>query len=277
MKQNNTAVAAACLLAVGMAGMLPAAAQAQAATEEWKFEATIYGWMPAIDAGVSFPTSIGNIDVSKSYSPHAVINAIKFAAFTSLEAKKGKVGFWTDLFYADFGGLKGGLRQFDGGRLPIPPDVTSNLTMDLKTLIWTVSGTYALAATPEYTIDVLGGARLLDMTSTLDYEFSTSVAGHPLSGRSGTSEVSENFWDAVVGLKGRANVGADGKWFIPYYVDVGTGQSQLTWQVSAGVGYRFGWGSVVATWRYLDYNFKSDSKLQSMTINGPTIGVAFQF
>ena len=81
----------------------------------------------------------------------------------------------------------------------------------------------------------------------------------------------------MVGLKGRANFGADGKWFIPYYVDVGTGQSQLTWQVSAGVGYRFGWGSVLATWRYLDYNFKSDSKIESMNFSGPTIGVSFQF
>ncbi len=187
------------------------------------------------------------------------------------------MGLWTDVVYADLGGGKVGLRQVDGGRVPLPVDLTSNLGLDMKSWSWTVAGTYALAATPEYTMDVLGGARLLDMTSTLDYAFSASASGDPLAGRSGTSELSKNFWDAVVGLKGRANFGADRKWFIPYYVDGGTGQSQLTWQVSARVGYRFGWGSVIGTWRYLDYNFKSDSKIESMSFNGPTIGVAFQF
>jgi hypothetical protein len=34
---------------------------------------------------------------------------------------------------------------------------------------------------------------------------------------------------------------------------------------------------VVATWRYLDYDFKSGDALQSMSMNGVLIGVAFQF
>ena len=37
----------------------------------------------------------------------------------------------------------------------------------------------------------------------------------------------------------------------------GRRQSQFTWQGIAGVGYQFGWGSVIAAWRYLDYDFKS--------------------
>jgi hypothetical protein len=276
--KHTTTVATTCLLAVGMAGMLPATARAQAATEDWKFEATVYGWFPAIGSDMSFPTSGGpSIDVSKRLSTNDVLDALKFAFFGSFEAKKGKYGFWTDVVYADLGGAKTGLRQVDSGLLPVPVDLSANLSLDMKSWIWTVAGTYALAATPEYTMDVLGGARLLDMTNTLDYAFSASAGGHPLGGLSGTAEASDNFWDAVVGLKGRANFGADRKWFIPYYVDVGTGQSQLTWQVSTGVGYQFDWGSVVATWRYLDYKFKSDSNIQSMSFNGPTIGVSFQF
>ncbi len=45
----------------------------------------------------------------------------------------------------------------------------------------------------------------------------------------------------------------------------------------AGVGYEFGWGSVLATWRYLGYNFKSGSAVESLNFNGPTIGVAFRW
>jgi hypothetical protein len=266
----------AAVLASSLLVALPA--QAQAANEDWKFEATLYGWFPAIDTDLSFPISGGQtIGVTKDLSMGDVLSALKMAFFGTFEAKKGKYGFWTDLAYADLGGTTASLRQVEGGRIPIPLDVTSNLSLDLKTWIWTVAGTYNLVSNPDYSLDLVGGARMLDMTSALDYAFSPSVLGHPLGGRSGRSEVSETNWDAVVGVKGRAYFGDDRKWFVPYYVDIGTGQSQLTWQVNAGVGYQFGWGSVIATWRYLDYDFKSDSKIESMSLNGPTIGVAFRW
>jgi len=35
--------------------------------------------------------------------------------------------------------------------------------------------------------------------------------------------------------------------------------------------------SVLATWRYLSYDMKSDARIQSAYLNGPTIGVAFRW
>ena len=93
----------------------------------------------------------------------------------------------------------------------------------------------------------------------------------------GTKEVSETNWDGIVGLKGRAFFGADRRWFVPFYVDVGTGQSKFTWQLNVGVGYQFEWGALVASWRYLDYDFKSSSQVQSMSFNGPLVGALFKF
>ncbi len=43
----------------------------------------------------------------------------------------------------------------------------------------------------------------------------------------------------------------------------GTGQSDLTWQVFGGVGYTFSWGSAVAGWRYLDYDFTQQSRIKA--------------
>jgi hypothetical protein len=71
--------------------------------------------------------------------------------------------------------------------------------------------------------------------------------------------------------------GAGNEWFVPYYLDVGTGNSDFTWQISGGIGYAYPWGELVATWRYLHYNFKSDSKLEDLTVNGPLFGVAFRW
>lgn len=271
MTQRNTGITAATLIASALAAALPQASQAQGAPGAWQWEASIYGWFPAIGGSTSFPaTGTGpSIDVSAK----DVIDALKFTFMGSLEMKNGQWGLWTDLVYADFGASKQGSRDFTVGQLPVGVD--ANLVLDVKSWIWTLAGTYNLATTPDHTLDVLGGFRYLDMSQTLSWSLSADIPQLP--SRTGSADVDVVNWDAVVGIKGRAMLGAERKWFIPYYLDIGTGQSKFTWQVNAGVGYQFDWGSVIATWRYLDYEFKSASRIQSVDFNGPTIGVAFRW
>ena len=95
--------------------------------------------------------------------------------------------------------------------------------------------------------------------------------------RIGSRTVTEQNWDAVVGVKGRIGIGANREWFVPYYLDIGTGDSDLTWQGVVGIGYAFPWGEVIATWRYLDYNFKSSAKVDDLKMNGPLLGVALHW
>jgi hypothetical protein len=64
---------------------------------------------------------------------------------------------------------------------------------------------------------------------------------------------------------------------MPYYVDVGTGDSDVTWQAMLGVGYAFGWGDVVGVWRYLDYDMSSGHTVSKLTTSGAAIGVKFHF
>jgi hypothetical protein len=45
----------------------------------------------------------------------------------------------------------------------------------------------------------------------------------------------------------------------------------------AGVGYGFGWGDVVASWRYVDYQMKSGSAIEELSFNGPAIAAAFRW
>lgn len=264
----------ASLLTLAMAGALPLAAQAQSA-DAWKWNATIYGWFPALGGTTSFPaTGTGpSIDVSSSQ----VIDALKMVFMGSLEAKKGRWGGFTDLVYADFGADKSGSRDFTIDHGQIPVGVDANLSLDIKSTIWTLAGEYSLADKPEGNADLLFGARMLDMKESLAWSINGTIPGLPPAARSGNATVSDTYWDAVVGVKGRLRLGSEGKWFVPFYVDVGTGQSQLTWQGVAGVGYQFSWGSVIAAWRYMDYNFKSGQSVQSLNLNGGAIGVQFGF
>jgi hypothetical protein len=269
-KRINTQFAS-CLLAIGLCGLAPIAAQAQAANDKWQWELGIYGWFPAIGGTTSFPSGASgpSIDVSAS----DVLDALKMTFMGQAEVRKGRWGAWTDLVYADLGGTKNGSHDFTVDGRPVT--ATAGLTLDVKSTVWTLAGIYNLSSTPENTTDLLFGARMLNLKETLNWSLASSIPELPT--RSGEASVDGTNWDAIVGLKGRYYLGAERKWFLPYYVDVGGGQSKLTWQVNAGVGYTFDWGSVFATWRYLDYNFKSGDALQSMTMNGALIGVAFQF
>ena len=64
---------------------------------------------------------------------------------------------------------------------------------------------------------------------------------------------------------------------MPYYLDVGTGETQSTWQGMVGVGYEYSWGSVMAAWRYTGFQMKSGSAIESMNFNGPLLGATFRW
>jgi len=63
-------------------------------------------------------------------------------------------------------------------------------------------------------------------------------------------------------------LGADRQWFLPYYLDVGAGESDLTWQGMAGLGYSFDSIDVVGVWRYLDYDLGDSTPIKSIDFNG---------
>jgi len=271
MKTQTIATKSLNAIALAAAMLAPVAAQAQTPADKWQYEVAMYGWFPAIGASTAFPSGASGptIDVSA----RDVIDALKMAFMGQAEARKGKWGIWSDIVYSDLGGEKTGSHDFlvDGH----PVTASANLSLDMKTTFWTVAGLYNLTTKPENRTDVTFGTRLIDMSQTLNYTLSAPVPGLPTL--NGKVSASANNWDAIVGLKGRVYFGADRKWFLPYYVDVGGGQSKLTWQINGGIGYQFDWGALVASWRYLDYEFKGGQALQGMTMNGVLLGAAFQF
>jgi len=249
---------------------LPLAAQAQG-TETWKFGAAFYGWVPAIGGDLTLPSGGSSIGVSMG----EVLDSLEFAFMGTLEASYGKWGVWTDLVYASFGNTKTLDRDFNVGGV-IPGNVSGQFVLDVKSWIWTLAGQYTLKDDNEGRTDLLFGARMLQMTNGLSWSLNTT-AGANLPPLTGSAEAKVTDWDAIVGLKGRVYLGQDRKWFLPLYADVGAGESKLTWQVNAGIGYQFDWGAIIGSWRYLDYEFKSSSHVQSFSLNGPLIGVIFKF
>lgn len=254
-------------------GAAVTSAQAQMKADDLRFRATIYGWFPGISGTTEFPSGAGG--PSLNVNAKDVIEDLKMAFMGTFEVQSGKWGALVDWVYADLGGDKSGTRDFSIRGQTLAAGVTANLSLDTTANILTLAGTYSFIEKPEYSTGLVFGARMLDMDGTLNWAFNgTGPAGIAAAGR---SEVSATNWDAIIGVRGRARFGDGLRWFVPYYADVGGGNSKLTWQAIVGLGYAFSWGDVGVVWRYLDYEFKSGKPAQSLTFNGVAAGVSFTF
>jgi hypothetical protein len=257
-----------------LAALSPTDSAAQTA-DTWKWQASIYAYLPDISGRATFPQVGGS--GGSTLDAETILDNLKMTFMGSLEASNGRWGVFTDALYMNIGNTKSGYRDFTLGGSALPAGVDANVSYDLKGWAWTLAGTWRVASDPASKMDVLVGTRLFDMRQTFAYEVTGNVGSIPTPGRAGTSEAKLSNWDAIIGVKGRFAFGEDRRWFVPYYLDVGTGESDLTWQAMGGIGYSFGWGDVVAAWRYLDYDMKSGKKIESMTFNGPAIAATFHW
>jgi hypothetical protein len=254
--------------------LLSGTASAQEANDDWSFRATLYGYFPDIGGKTSFPAGGTEIDISAD----DLISNAELVAMAAFEVQKGRWGSFFDAIYMDIGNSKAGTSSLQiGDGVQLPPGITADVSLDIEAWVLTLAGTYRAIATPQSTLDLFVGARLLSAEGELGYAFNTDFG--PFSGpaRQGSGASSKDYLDGIAGIKGQLNFGADNDWFARYYLDAGTGDSDRTWQGIAGVGYGFGRGEVIVAWRHLDYEFKSDSSIESLDFDGPAVGVSFRW
>ena len=278
MRVRSSLSGAAALACFAVGTLLPQSAAAQTAqsawnADKWEFAATIYGYLPSIGGKLSVPVDTGGHSIN--VDAHQIIDSLKMTFMGTLDAHYGQWGAFTDVLYLDVGGSKSHTHDFSVGRSGVPASTTADINLDLKGTIWTIAGEYRVISDPAAKVDILAGARYFGIKPTLGWSIQGDLGPIPESGRSGSKQINETVWDGIIGLKGRYAFGDERRWYVPYYADIGTGESQLTWQLAGGLGYAWNWGGVFAMWRYLDYNFKSDKKLQDINFNGPMLGVTF--
>jgi hypothetical protein len=270
MKKTCVHIAAGLVLAT----LAPVDSFAQSAGD-WQFQASIYAYFPSISGKTVFPPQNGGS--SLSLDTGAILDSLDFAFMGAFEARRGQWGGLIDVIYMDLSNSKANPQALTIGGASLPAGVSANVGAGLKGSVWTLAGTYRALADRQTTLDVLAGARVLDIKSSLNWTLAGNVGGVAVPDRAGARETSEQNWDAIIGVKGRFGLGQSGTWFVPYYVDMGTGESSFTWQAMAGVGYSFKWGDVTAAWRYTDYKMKSGSPVENLTLSGPAIAATFRW
>lgn len=257
--------------ALAFASLFALAAAAQEPSEDWRFRASAYGFVPDLAGKARLPTGSTQINIDAG----DLIDHTDAAFMGVVEAQHGRFGGFADLMHFDLGNAIEGSRQVSiGGGTPLPPGVTVDGALDVKMWALTLAGTYRAHESPRSVVDVFAGARMLKVEADLDYSFNPGFG--PFSGpaSAGAIGASKEVWDAVAGVKGRMTFGADGQWFAHYYADVGAGDSKLTWQAFLGAGRSFGRYDVTVGWRRLDYDFDAKSRIRDLSFEGPVLGVS---
>jgi hypothetical protein len=262
------------MLACCSLGLAAAVAPADAETpsaESWQFAVTAYGYLPQISGTAHFPVpGAGSFDVNQS----DLINNLKMAFMGAFDAHYGRWGFFTDVLYLDVGRRNTNVHDFTIGGIGIPAATTSDVSIDLKSWIVNAVGEYRVVSQGGSTLDVVGGLRYLSLKERLEWNFTGSLGSLPEAARSGNEEISSNIIDGIVGVKGQLR--GDGGWFMPFYLDVGTGGARFTWEGATGLAYAFHWGELGLLYRYIDFRFDS-SKLEDLTIAGPMVSATFRW
>lgn len=235
-------------------GPLPALAQENAAAEPWEFEANFYLW----GAGIGMETANGN-EVDISFSD--IISNFDMGLMGGMSAQRGRWSLLSDVIYLHIEQKT----DLKGGRLGLVEGTRADV--DVKSWIITAAGGYAVVDNESTRVDLLGGVRYLWLESDLDLDLR----------RGGERQFSDaaDVWDGIVGVRGRTWLAP--QWYLTFYADVGTGQTDLTWQALAGINYRFRSLDVGVGYRYLDWNFDSDSPFNNLDVSGPYAGVRLQF
>ena len=236
---------------------------------------SLYGWFPDIRGQTRASQQAGGGDFTVDVGD--VLERLESAFQGSLELRRDRFGLLVDLVYMNVGDSATAVRSGSVGGAAIPVGASADVNFDMNFRLWNVAGYYRAVDTAQHTLDVLGGVRYLDIAQRVDWSLTGNVGAIPAPDRVGSRSTSLGNVDAIAGVRGRLRVTPDGRWFAPYHVDLGTGESRLTYQALAGIGYRFAWGEAVAVWRHLKYDFASDSPIADLVLSGPVAGVQFRW
>ena len=264
---SKTRIIGGIVLLAGLSVLTPRSAYSQDTVR-----ATVYGFVPNLKGTTAFPTPLGNtIDIDNG----TLLDNTDLAVMGLFEVQKGRWGAWTDIMYFDLGAQKAGTRDLTVSGIPIPLPVTANANLNIDAWIVMAAGNFRAVSGDLGNLDVFGGARRIDATAALGYAFSSPFGPFAGAGMQGRTETTNANWDGIGGVRGRLRVG---RVFVPYYADAGAGDSDLTWQAVAGIGYELPHVEVSAVWRHLDYRMKNDGrKIADIEFSGPTAGVTFKW
>ncbi|MEP1425899.1 MAG: hypothetical protein ABJX32_08160 [Tateyamaria sp.] len=187
-----------------------------------------------------------------------ILENLDFGIMGTLEARNGRWSIFGDAIY---------LNVASDDDATAGPGIPVSVAAEVEGFVFTTGVGYDFAQTNSSRLNGFAGLRYLDM----DTGVNLAVAG-------GSSRVNDKFsnWDGIIGLRGQSALSPD--WDLLYYADVGTGDSDLTWQVALAMDYKFDAWTLTFGYRHLDWSGLNDSAtLEDLNFSGPFVGAKFNF
>lgn len=258
----RSAAAAAFCLSVLNASPAQAQTDSSAPQDQWHYSGSIYVW--GADIGGQ---TINGSEVEVEFSE--LFDDLEMAFMGAFEARRNEWSILADVVYMDVSASKTADLSIPIGPIQVP--VTTNADVDLTGWLLHFAGGYEWYSDGDSRADLVGGLRYLDLDMDLFLELQSL-------GPDQSRTVSESIeaWNGFVGIRGRSALGK--RWYLPYYVDIGAGESKLTWQASVGIGFEAGqiW-DVALLYRHLEWELDSTRVVDDINFSGPTLGVIFRW
>lgn len=247
MKKIIVSAVLSCTLAMAGGDIVPVEPVVEAPVEvsAWEFGAEIYLWGASIDGttGTGTPVSIDFNDI---------LDNLRMGGMGAFAAKHDKWTLLADVIYLD--------ANEKNLNIPVEPGVTLD-SVGLKSWIIQPIASYAVYETDKDRFELLAGARYISIEVPIGFN------GLKVS-------PSDDTWNGIVGFRGTHNF--TDKWMGTYHLDVGTGDSDSTWQGIAGLAYKFDSYAIHAGYRYIDWD-QGGEAIDDLNLGGVFAGVRFMF
>ncbi len=250
------------IVLMSLTSALPALAEGKTPGQnELQFFTQFNLWTPDITTETTTGTEI-KIGIDE------IVDNLDFVYMGTFGASKGKWTFLTDVIYLN-------LDLSDNYTLIDSPVASLELT-NLEMTAWIVTPmvVYNVLETDRVTLGFLAGARYLHLKLETD-----TTLRMPLTTTESSGSSSGDAWNGIVGVRGKFHL--PGKWSVPYFFDVGTGDTDLTWQAFTAIAYKFDRVGLSLGYRHLEWQFDEGDAggdlIDKLYISGPMIGIKYWF
>jgi hypothetical protein len=235
------------------AASLPVKAATGPDADRWTFGGSVYLWAAGVEG-----TSAEGDDIDISFTE--LLDSLEGGIMGVVAAQKGKWTVIADLLYLSIHEEDETTANLVG--LPVELDVD----VKLRGFVSTFGVAYRVIDEDRTSLDLLAGARYFDLDVDFEAEFAAQKIEYSDSG---------DALDGIIG--GQALISLTDRWYVSFYGDVGTGDSEVTWQAWPRVGYRFGNVDAVAGYRHLAWETDDGDTFEDLSFSGPMLGVKFRF
>jgi len=237
---------------------MPSAPRAETPeTGSWVVDAALYGWAAGLSGSVATLPPLPAANINLGFSD--LLSNLDGAYMGSVYARRDRFVVFGDLMYAKLSAD----RDF-------ATNVSTTVSLTSSSLIGTGGIGYRVVADPNYSLDLLAGARLYNVSTD-----ATLRIGGVFSRSGGTDET----WvDPMVGAK--FSVKLSDNWTLNSWAFAGGfgAGSQFSWDLFGGVGYNFNKKySMVLGYRGLGIDYSDNGYVYDVVQKGPVVGFKINF